>query len=223
MEKIDDGLLDVEQILQVERPRLLRLCSRITGNASVAEDMVQETLLEAWRHLDSLQDPEKFAPWLNGIARNVCLRWQQRQQRERSHLIEVPARDGDGLTTLAETLLDDCDVEIELERRELASLLDQAMDLLPQQTRAMLLERYVRESPLSEIAGLLGMNVNAVSMRLQRGKLALRRALAAELKLEAEDYAPRTRRPGPRPRYGATYVDSNACSASFSLSNLSST
>ena len=55
-----------------ERARLVHLCATITGSGEAAEDLAQETLLEAWRHLDGLRDPEKRAQWLSGIARNVC-------------------------------------------------------------------------------------------------------------------------------------------------------
>jgi DNA-directed RNA polymerase specialized sigma24 family protein len=37
------------------RTRIIRLCATITGNAEIAEDLAQETLLEAWRHLHNLQ------------------------------------------------------------------------------------------------------------------------------------------------------------------------
>src|SRR6266567_3288194 len=66
---------DLETVLPAERARLVRLCTTITGNGDVAEDLAQETLLEAWRHLHELRDPERRAQWLSGIARNVCLRF----------------------------------------------------------------------------------------------------------------------------------------------------
>ena len=66
---------DLETVLPAERARLVRLCATITGNGDVAEDLAQETLLEAWRHLHKLRDPERRAQWLTGIARNVCLRF----------------------------------------------------------------------------------------------------------------------------------------------------
>src|SRR6266700_3068852 len=66
---------DLETVLPTERARLVHLCATITGNGDVAEDMAQETLLEAWRHLHKLRDPERRAQCLTGIARNVCLRF----------------------------------------------------------------------------------------------------------------------------------------------------
>src|SRR5262245_59821685 len=71
--QIEEGALAVQ--LAAERDRLVRLCARLTGDAGAAEDLAQETLLEAWRSLGKLRTPDELAPWLGGIARNICLRW----------------------------------------------------------------------------------------------------------------------------------------------------
>lgn len=188
-EAIQETIQNIETILSSERPRLLRLCIRLAGNAHVAEDLVQETLLEAWKHLEGLREPEKVTAWLSGIARNVYLRWARQQGRQQEQSLHLQAEAAESLNILEETLADDFDMEVELERKELAELLDRAMGLLPPETRNSLLERYVRESSLSEVASLMGVNIHTASMRLKRGTLALRRVLTDEFKLETEAYA----------------------------------
>ena len=89
-------------------------------------------------------------------------------------------------------LADESDIEVELERKELIELLDRAMALLPPETRAVLVKRYVEESPLQEVASELGVNISTVAMRLQRGKLALRRVLTTDLRRETALYTPQT-------------------------------
>lgn len=165
-----------------ERPRLVRLCARLTGDFAHAEDLAQETLYEAWRHADRLREPAGLAPWLAAIARNVCLRWARGRGRE---LARVAPPGDDGAPDLAATVADDRVLEVELEREELARLLDRALDLLPPATRAVLVERYIAESPQAEVAARLGLSEGAVAMRLSRGRLALRRLLATELRHEA--------------------------------------
>src|SRR5260370_13162335 len=65
----------VERRMAAARPRLVRL-ARLQGVAEEgAEDVVQETLLEAWRSLDALRSPDRFDAWLDGICRNRCRRW----------------------------------------------------------------------------------------------------------------------------------------------------
>ena len=172
-----------------EWARLVRLCAVITNDGDIAEDLAQETILEAWRHRHALRDLEKQSQWLSGIARNICLRWQRKIGRELAHSAIVHTSViGQEMSLLEETLADDYDIEIELERKELSELLDRAMALLPQETRTVLVKRYVEESPLAEVAAQLGTNTSAVAMRLQRGKLALRRVLTKEMSQDISPY-----------------------------------
>lgn len=172
-----------------ERSRLVGLCGKLTGNPDVAEDLTQETLLLAWRSIEGLRDPEKRAQWIAGIARNVSLRWLRQHGREQARSIILPANVEDaGTASLEEMVADEFDLEIELERKELVNLLDRALALLPPETRSVLVKRYIEESPLAEIATQLGTNASAVAMRLQRGRLALRKVLTSEMREEIAAY-----------------------------------
>jgi RNA polymerase sigma factor (sigma-70 family) len=178
-------------VSQEERMRLMRLCLGITGNIDAAEDLVQETLLEAWLHKHTLRDATKRSQWLSGIARNICLRWLRKRGRDAAHLVDLRMASDDLETlpaSLEDSLAGDFDIEVELERKELVELLDRAMALLPAETRAVLVKRYVEESSLAELADQLGANASAVAMRLQRGKLALRRVLTTDLRQEIAPY-----------------------------------
>jgi len=64
-----------------QRARLVRLCRAIVRDPVAAEDLAQETLLEAWRHQDKLTDPSGADAWLSAIGRNVCRRWLHAQGR----------------------------------------------------------------------------------------------------------------------------------------------
>ncbi len=175
---------ELEAALPDERERLVRLCAWFTGNVHVAEDLAQETLIEAWRNAHKLHDPAGRAQWLSAIARNVCLRWARAHGRELSRYAG-PRPDEPAVLSLEERLQDPFDLEIELERHELVELLDRALALLPAETRTLLVEHYVKESPQAEVAARLGLTEGAVTMRLQRGKLLLRRILTTDLKEEA--------------------------------------
>lgn len=191
---------DDETTWERERPRLVRLCATITGDPSAAEDLAQETLLEAWRHRDSVREPDRHAQWLTGIARNVCFRWVRHRGRDLAHLAPLPGDDGlaapDDAEAPSEAFGADAtagaSVEIALEREELAALLDRALALLPPETRAALVAHELDEIPLAEIAARQGLRASAVAMRLRRGKLTLRRVLTTELagELDAWGYGP---------------------------------
>ena len=82
-----NGSPDVGALLAAARPGVVRLCARLSGSPESAEDLAQETLVEAWRHADRLRDAAGVAPWLGAIARNVCLRWARRRGRERARQV----------------------------------------------------------------------------------------------------------------------------------------
>lgn len=178
----------------VDRERLLGFCHRLTGDVGWAEDLAQETLLRAWRHAEQLQHPERRDAWLKAIARNLY----RRSFRDR-RLSPLPLESddaGDG-SVGHDVPADDADVEVELDRQDLATLLDRAMAYLPAETRQILVERFVRETPLAETAARLGLSEGAVTMRLQRGKLALRRVLVTAFPGDLEAYGLGDRGDGP--------------------------
>jgi predicted RNA polymerase sigma factor len=74
--------------------------------------------------------------------------------------------------------VDEADVEIELERKELIELLDRALTSLPTAPREALIAQYVWDLPLSGIASRAGISVPAATMRVQRAKVALQTTTA---------------------------------------------
>ncbi|MDQ6833351.1 MAG: RNA polymerase sigma factor [Chloroflexota bacterium] len=178
--------IDADTVFAGERSRIMRLCAHLTGDTDAAEDLAQETLSEAWRNRHTLRDPERRVQWLTGIARNVCHRWAR--DRFLHSTVRPRADDAESGAFLSAEPVDDFDVEVMLEQAELATLLDHALALLPPVTRAVLIARYIVESPHAEIAARLGMNEGAVKVRIQRGRLALRRVLMTDFPDEVAAY-----------------------------------
>lgn len=178
-----------ERLLSCERPYVVNLCARRSGDLQAAEDLAQEVMLEAWRHRDRLRDQSGIRPWLSAIASNVYLRWRRTHYRSLARHAPSPSELGtDQDWDVVNEIADDFDVEVELERAELVQILDRALALLTPSQRAVLIHHYIEELPHAEVAGRLGLSEPAVAMRLQRGKLALRRLLKAELGDDAASY-----------------------------------
>ena len=137
-----------EIVLTDERARLVRLCAWFSGSSEAAEDLAQETLIAAWKNRDQLISLEKLKPWTTAIARHVCLNWSRQHHREQSHLLY--SIDADDETVEAE-LPDKTNLELELDRSELARLMDQALSLLSAETAQLLIEHYIKESSHAEI------------------------------------------------------------------------
>lgn len=66
------------------RARWIRaICFNTTHDLHAAADLTQEVFLRAYSKLNSLREPESFAPWLTGIARQVCREWIRGKLRDR--------------------------------------------------------------------------------------------------------------------------------------------
>jgi RNA polymerase sigma-70 factor (ECF subfamily) len=163
--------------LVAARPRLLRLARLRGAPESQQEDIVQETLLTAWRALDRLRDPERFDAWLDGILRNIC-----RHAVTRSGF--APHSQLDDLDD-ADTPTDDSDPLNDLTQREVMELIDAALGHLRQSARQALELRYLAELPAEEIAARLGVTLNTLDARLSRARRQLRATLSGPLRTQA--------------------------------------
>lgn len=183
---------DVEAALHSARPRLMRLAALQGIAPDAAEDVVQETLVEAWRHLNRLHTPDRFDAWLAGICRNVCLRWM------RSHTLHelrtaplVSPEEYNGvehgeMPELSDSLaLDPAEI---LGRQDLTTLLDHALSYLSADLRTAVELCYLAELPQREAATRLGLTIEALESRLSRARRSLRTILSRELRADAEAF-----------------------------------
>jgi len=162
---------------------LRRHCARLTHDDEAGADLTQETLVEAWRNRHKLVDAQGKRAWLAAIAGYVYQRWLRSLQHEQQHV----ARLDDADAALEHALSDDDFVQ-DLERDELASLLDHALALLPGDLRQALIAHYVEEMPQSEIAARLGISQGTLAVRLHRGRLRLQHIFANDLRDEASPF-----------------------------------
>ena len=177
---------NLDALLEEARPRLLRLV-RLNGVVEdVVDDVVQETLVEAWRHIEQLRAPERFASWLDGICRNICRR-QTRAQASTSHEHypwwgeESPA--GPRTFDLADPLA--IDPSEELERQDMQILLDRALGYLSTSSRELIERCYLAELPQREVAQQLDISLGALELKLHRARKQLRQVLNCELRADA--------------------------------------
>jgi RNA polymerase sigma factor (sigma-70 family) len=179
---------NLDALLDEARPRLLRL-ARLHGIATdLAEDVVQETCLEAWRHLEQLREPERFSSWLDGICRNVCRR-QVRALASRAHETRLGGVEDEenlpGVQLLDPLAFDPSD---ELDRQDRHLLLDRALGHLSAGARELVELCYLAELPQREVAERLEMSLGALELKLHRARRRLRQVLSGELRADAEEF-----------------------------------
>jgi RNA polymerase sigma-70 factor (ECF subfamily) len=177
------------------RPRLLRL-ARLRGIApNNIDDVIQETLVEAWGHLDRLSSPDVFNAWLDGICRNVCRRHTRKDDLLARRETYQLGRSSPELTEWAEPeepifidILDPAadDPLEELARQDLELLLDRALGYLPEHLRQAVELCYLAELPQREAALRMGLTIRSLESQLLRARKRLRQLLTGELRTEAE-------------------------------------
>jgi RNA polymerase sigma-70 factor, ECF subfamily len=161
--------------------RVYRLASRMVG-LNDAADVVQETFLSAYRHLDSFRQDAKFSTWLYRIATNAALMNLRAKARRPSDSLDdfLPTFEPDGSHHGTPAQLQvAADVEATLDRRWLAEKAASALASLPEQQRSAFVLRDLEGLPTSEVAVILGIEPAAVRQRVHRARLILRGMLNA--------------------------------------------
>ncbi len=181
---------DAEAFRRLTQPYLRELhlhCYRMLGSLQDAEDAVQETLLRAWRHLDSFAARNSLRSWLYRIATNVCLTAAARhhdQPPAPAWLAPVLAASSEPVMHLSpypDTWLDELEAPegnpvAHYELRESVELAFLAtIQLLPPRQRAVLLLRDVLNWSATEVAELLGATTVSVNSALQRARATIER------------------------------------------------
>jgi RNA polymerase sigma-70 factor (ECF subfamily) len=158
-----DELFEAE--LLPELRSLFGAAYRMTGNAHDAEDIVQETMLRAYRGLDTYQPGSNARAWLIRILQRVRTDlFRQRARRPRT--VELEAAAEPSAPPLQDALASGHE---ELER---------ALRALPEAFRTAVVLRDLRDLSYTEIARVLEVPVGTVMSRIHRGRALLREALA---------------------------------------------
>ena len=150
-------------------------CYRMLGSPHDAEDVVQETLLRAWRSLDRFERRASVQTWLYRIATNACLDELERRPRRPEPMV-LPYPDA-RLAADASPVADPAARYAQREGMELAFLT--AIQRLPGRQRAVLILRDVLGWTGAEVAELLESTVAAVNSALQRARATVEHALPA--------------------------------------------
>jgi RNA polymerase sigma-70 factor (ECF subfamily) len=182
---VGEGAGDFAAHAEPYRRELLAHCYRMTGSVHDAEDLVQETLLRAWKAYDRFEGKSSLRTWLHRIATNTCLSALEGRQRRplptglggpsadpTAELLE--RREVPWLEPLPDLTEDPADPSVIVGSRESVRLaFVAALQHLSPRQRAVLLLRDVLQWRSAEVAAAIGTTTTAVNSLLQRARSQL--------------------------------------------------
>jgi RNA polymerase sigma-70 factor (ECF subfamily) len=174
-----------ELVEKYER-KIYRLAKHITQNDEDAEDVLQESFLKAYTHLDSFHGDSKFYTWLVRIAVNEALMKLRKRKSDKTVSLDEPQDTGEDLVAREIAVWDD-DPEKKFSRDELGEILDEAVQSLKPSFRTVFVLRDIEELSTEDTAVTLGISVPAVKSRLLRARLQLREKLTRYFKRKGDD------------------------------------
>lgn len=174
------------ELLRRYEGKIFRLALHITQNREDAEDVLQETFLKAYEHLDQFQGQSKFYTWIVRIAVNQALMKLRKRKSDRSVSLDDTIDTGED-TVAREIAGWDENPEQQYSREELSRILGGAVEDLAPIYRAVFVLRDIDELSTEETADALGLSVPAVKSRLLRARLQLRDKLTRFFKRKGDD------------------------------------
>jgi RNA polymerase sigma-70 factor (ECF subfamily) len=166
--------------------KVFRLAMNITQNREDAEDVLQESFLKAWEHLDQFQGNSKFYTWVVRIAVNQALMKLRKRKSDRAVSLDEQIDTGED-TVVREIAAWDPDPEQRYSQDELRQILTGAVDELAPLYRTVFTLRDVDGLSTEETAEALDLSVPAVKSRLLRARLQLRDKLTRFFKRKGDD------------------------------------
>ena len=160
-----------EALYRAHSGRVHALCLRMTCNAALADDCVQEAFVQAWRKLSSFQGASAFGTWLYRIAVNEVLGVQRRDRRRVTHLQVVGEEERTEELEYSHSLGLEAGEEMDVE---------QAVRALPEGARNVFVMVGLHGYSHEEAASTLGVAVGTCKAQLHRARHLMRARMGEE-------------------------------------------
>ncbi len=150
-----------EELFSSNYTRIYNLCYRMMRNSQDAEDMLQESMLKAWRKLKSFQRSSSFSTWLHRIAVNTCLDAIRKRKDNKNSL--------DEMGEFGKEIADDTSSSFD-ERSVQRQAIEAALMKLKERERVIIVLKDVQGYSYEEMAQILECPLGTVRSRLSRAR-----------------------------------------------------
>lgn len=172
----------IRTLIRRHNQRLFRVARAIVRNDTEAEDVVQQSYVNAFSHLAGFRGESRFSTWLTRIAVNEASgRLRSRRPTTGLESLDTVSASASAKIIAFPYVKSDPDPESEMSRSEIRDLLEQTVDTLPPAFRAVFVLRDVEELSIEETAEQLSLKPETVKTRLHRARKLMREAIAERL------------------------------------------
>ncbi|MYA68940.1 RNA polymerase sigma factor [Candidatus Poribacteria bacterium] len=144
---------------------------RKVGDFQTAEDITQETFLQVYQKLATLNDPAKFSGWLHAIVNHLCIAWYRKNRLQTEALQEIYISEIETEAYSRYIAREHAQTTAEVQRDLVKSLLTK----LKESDREVITLHYFEEMTSSEIGEFLGISENTIKSRLHRARQQLKK------------------------------------------------
>jgi RNA polymerase sigma-70 factor (ECF subfamily) len=163
----------IRAIMQANNRKLYRIARGVLRNDSEAEDVVQETYVRAFTHLESFRGDARLATWLARIAMNEALGRLRRLRPSVDWTTLEPVASDARIIQFPVSAVSE-DPEKTMAQREIQHIVEHAVDELPEAFRIVFITRVIEGMNVEETAEILDLKPETVKTRLHRARAMLR-------------------------------------------------
>jgi RNA polymerase sigma-70 factor (ECF subfamily) len=177
----DDPALAVPRLIELYGSRIYHLGLRLCGSEADAEDLVQETFLQAYRRWETFEGRSQPGTWLYTIATRLCRRKHRKRAGEPDRTLSLDEVSPFGEQSAHELPGDGGDPAALRVRAEATERVQDAIVTLPPAYRLPIVLKDIIEMSIAEVAQVLQLKEATVKTRVHRARLLLRKALVEGL------------------------------------------
>jgi RNA polymerase sigma factor (sigma-70 family) len=157
-----------EELLRTYRTSVFSICLRMVRNRTAAEDIAQEVFIKVFAALNRYDPAYPFASWLNRITSNLCID-HLRKEKDRTLSLDQPIG-GEDDDLLIQIPSHAAGPDREMESREMMAILEEAMGIMPEHYRIIVILRHQEQLSYEEISDTLGIPLGTVKARIHRAR-----------------------------------------------------
>ena len=183
---IDGDTNAFSKLVDMYKDLVFTLALRMLKNREEAEEVAQDTFIKTFKSLNRFKGDSKFSTWIYRVAYNTCLDRIKKNKKFLAH-VEINEFTAHQVKTI-DNALD------QMEATERAEAIQRCIDKLPSQDSFLLTLYYFDDLSLNDISKVVGMNTNAIKVKLFRCRKKLATILELELEPEIIEHYARERR-----------------------------